>query len=546
MPGRLDALVAQLAAPSPGERSVAVSLAAAAVGDPALARFLVRARHLAARAGAPGLLGAAALEPAGSAARALAEAHRGLLDAWPLASTRPSCERDPCVAVYECAEAWNLAGPTVGHDGTLWVHAGSLPTVWHDELQRDALPLSPALIVTIDLETGTPVVVGSAGQFRENASRIAVSRDGRWVAVRNHRQVEIVERARAAVPRTRRPDWPCVWGPQGEGPWGGLEFLPDDRIVWMDSFALVLTDPVTGVTLATVDSAGSRAMAIAPASDRIAVVGSGSMREAIWLHALDDLRELARIPWPGGQRPGLRGWPPGPGGRHGATASAVAFAPDGAALALARDDGALYLIELAGQTARWTASAEAEIGVARFVNGVLVTGSEDGTLSVWDAATGARRARLVGHGDAVVGVAVLPDGDLVSGGRDGAVRRWRLDRAEAPAPLAGAAARPAGEAAELSFDGDAVIARLGARTARVTREGHATAIEVDGAPPGAPLPLERGAIRLRRDDDGFAIVRGDDDRPVAQECPALAVGLLDEQTAVVLDDAGHVSVFALG
>ena len=55
----------------------------------------------------------------------------------------------------------------------------------------------------------------------------------------------------------------------------------------------------------------------------------------------------------------------------------------------------------------------------------LASGSEDGTVRIWDAATGRERAVLKGHTGQVAAVAVAPDGSwLASGGRDGTVRIW--------------------------------------------------------------------------------------------------------------------------
>ena len=55
----------------------------------------------------------------------------------------------------------------------------------------------------------------------------------------------------------------------------------------------------------------------------------------------------------------------------------------------------------------------------------LATGGEDGTVRIWDAATGQQRAVLTGHTGWVTAVAVAPDGSwLATGGDDGTVRIW--------------------------------------------------------------------------------------------------------------------------
>ena len=55
----------------------------------------------------------------------------------------------------------------------------------------------------------------------------------------------------------------------------------------------------------------------------------------------------------------------------------------------------------------------------------LATGGDDGTVRIWDAATGEQRATLTGHTSCVSAVAFAPDGTwLATGSDDGTVRIW--------------------------------------------------------------------------------------------------------------------------
>lgn len=57
---------------------------------------------------------------------------------------------------------------------------------------------------------------------------------------------------------------------------------------------------------------------------------------------------------------------------------------------------------------------------------LLVSGSKDTTLKVWELRTGALKEDLPGHKDEVYAVDWSPDGEKVgSGGKDRAVRFWR-------------------------------------------------------------------------------------------------------------------------
>lgn len=57
---------------------------------------------------------------------------------------------------------------------------------------------------------------------------------------------------------------------------------------------------------------------------------------------------------------------------------------------------------------------------------LLVSGSKDSTLKVWDIRTKKPREDLPGHADEVFAVDWAPDGSCVaSGGRDKVIKLWR-------------------------------------------------------------------------------------------------------------------------
>jgi WD40 repeat protein len=56
----------------------------------------------------------------------------------------------------------------------------------------------------------------------------------------------------------------------------------------------------------------------------------------------------------------------------------------------------------------------------------LASGSDDETVRIWSAATGAHVATLEGHTDWVFALAALPDGRLASGSDDKTIRLWNI------------------------------------------------------------------------------------------------------------------------
>ena len=108
----------------------------------------------------------------------------------------------------------------------------------------------------------------------------------------------------------------------------------------------------------------------------------------------------------------------------------VTWSRDGARLATASRDGTIKVWDAASGRERLTLRGQAgegdEYGVAWSPDGKrLATGTQDGLVKVWDTASGRELLTLEGHTSPVVSVAWSPDGSrLATGSRDRTAKVW--------------------------------------------------------------------------------------------------------------------------
>jgi WD40 repeat protein len=131
--------------------------------------------------------------------------------------------------------------------------------------------------------------------------------------------------------------------------------------------------------------------------------------------------------------------------------------PDGRVLSWSRD-GTLRIWDLATGAGRSLTGHEGLVrGAMVLPAGQVLSWSDDRTLRVWDLDTGEGRP-LIGHTSLVAGALVLPDGRVVSWSSDGTLRVWALATGEGhplrghDGSVRGALALPDGRVASWSED----------------------------------------------------------------------------------------------
>jgi WD40 repeat protein len=169
---------------------------------------------------------------------------------------------------------------------------------------------------------------------------------------------------------------------------------------------------------------------------------------------------------------------------HSSAVTSVAWSPDGR-LASGSDDGTIIVWDLATGSPALTLEGHAGTinGLAWSADGRLASGSYDGTIMIWDLATGTPAQTLEGHSGTVYSVAWSPDGRLASGSSDDTVTVWDLASGTPARTLKGhsdavssVAWSTDGRLASASWDGRVIVWDLKSGTPEQILEGHSGTI----------------------------------------------------------------------
>ncbi|MCB8762421.1 hypothetical protein L2E68_19215 [Planktothrix agardhii 1029] len=127
---------------------------------------------------------------------------------------------------------------------------------------------------------------------------------------------------------------------------------------------------------------------------------------------------------------------------HSGSVNSVAISPDGQILVSGSDDKTITIWDLStGQELRTlTGHSESVNSVAISPDGqTLLSGSRDNTIKIWQLSTGEELRTLTGHSESVNSVAISPDGQiLVSGSDDKTITIWDLSTGQKLRTLTGA------------------------------------------------------------------------------------------------------------
>jgi len=290
----------------------------------------------------------------------------------------------------------------------------------------------------------------------QNASAVAVSADGRWVATGGGGGTVQVWDAASGKQLWNGQEKPIKgWA----GYMNAIAFTPDGkRLLTSDSESTtVVWDAKTGAVQRTLfgGNSGTRA-AFSQDGSRIVLNARGTWGAIRDLESGKDLLKnkdaqynafdciafapdgthfvscsddkVARL-WDAKTGEALRTFE-----GHQQPIVSVDFSPDGREIVTASPDQTVKLWDAAtGKELRTLAGNPGEVWVVCFSpdGKSLATGSTDGTARIWDAETGKEKREFIGHTRGVGAIAFFPDGKrLVTGSGDGATKIWDLTKGE--------------------------------------------------------------------------------------------------------------------
>ena len=113
----------------------------------------------------------------------------------------------------------------------------------------------------------------------------------------------------------------------------------------------------------------------------------------------------------------------------GSAITATAFNKEGTALAVARADGSVEIVDPSTGASRWNKDGAhggaAVVGAVFVANGRLATAGRDSVVRLWNEADGSAAGTLQGHSQPLTAIAASADGGtIVSGAEDTSAIVW--------------------------------------------------------------------------------------------------------------------------
>lgn len=245
---------------------------------------------------------------------------------------------------------------------------------------------------------------------RSAISRMAISPDGRRVAFMSD-GVRVLDLA------TRGELWNAPVKSLQKAIWLGS----DDRLITASSTRVTLWNTAKKTEVRSVTPTVGYFAALAASADARVVVAAQS-DGSLWTWS------------PAGEDP------PRVENDIGAGALTLALSPDGSTFAISGRDRSLHVRDLAGGRERkWAGPASAVMAMALSPDGkLLVTGTANGQVSLWNAQTGEADRDLAGHAGNVTWASFSPDGRFVAtGALDSAIHVADAQKGAAPRELKG-------------------------------------------------------------------------------------------------------------